>query len=103
MIKQMALDVSEISMVGNMKDIGKKISNMVKVLRNGVMVKRNILENFVKVRNMDKESLSGMMDHILKAILRMDYLMVLVSITLRIVKKPILANSKMEKLKVREK
>ena len=51
----------------NMKEIGKMIYNMVKVLKLGLM-DLNILDSILMVRNKGKESMNGQMDHIMMVI-----------------------------------
>ena len=51
----------------SMKEIGKMIYNMVKVLKLGLM-DLNILDSILMVRNKEKENMNGQMDHIMMVI-----------------------------------
>lgn len=51
----------------SMKEIGKMIYNMVKVLKLGLM-DLNILDSILMVRNKGKENMNGQMDHIMMVI-----------------------------------
>lgn len=51
----------------NMKEIGRMIYNMVKVLKLGLM-DLNILDSILMVRNKGKENMNGQMDHIMMVI-----------------------------------
>ncbi len=50
----------------DIRDTGKKTSNMVKALKHGLMVQA-IRETMLKARNMAKESLPGLMEALTKA------------------------------------
>lgn len=51
----------------SMKEIGRMIYNMVKVLKLGLM-DLNILDSILMVRNKGKENMNGQMDHIMMVI-----------------------------------
>lgn len=51
----------------SMKEIGRMIYNMVKVLKLGLM-DLNILDSILMVRNKEKENMNGQMDHIMMVI-----------------------------------
>jgi hypothetical protein len=65
MIKHMDLVYILIKMELNIKDIGTKIFNMVKVMKNGLMVLSS-KENTEEVRKMDLENIFGQMELAMK-------------------------------------
>lgn len=67
MIKLMDMVSILMQMAQSMKEIGKMIYNMVKVLKLGLM-DLNILDSISVVRNKEKENMNGQMDHIMMVI-----------------------------------
>lgn len=67
MIKLMDMVSILMQMAQSMKEIGKMIYNMVKVLKLGLM-DLNILDSISMVRNKEKENMNGQMDHIMMVI-----------------------------------
>lgn len=67
MIKLMDMVSILMLMDQSMKEIGKMIYNMVKVLKLGLM-DLNILDSILMVRNKGKENMNGQMDHIMMVI-----------------------------------